>query len=242
MHFPGDVNVAKKQWPAWPWLCALPLRAGCGAALACAMAAAIPGCVAGWTLAESPSTSVPSPRHRGPHRHLGERSRNGSSQGCWRLIPQRIYQQGLEGADSLRASAKLQAPARARPGTRAAAISGQQLPSCVQGSPRESQCPTQSQSHHQGLPFGASWMLSANYVAHSSPLGADDKSQGENACFSAAVEDPKDLFPQGALESSAREIVEESPWGSSLNGYPAPSLRKMPRGALDQSPQIPVLW
>lgn len=171
--------------------------------------------MAPWT----PQAPRLSPHTTGPALH-GELSRNSSSRGCWRLIPQRIYHQGLQGADSPCASAKLQpsavglqAPARARPGLRAAAISRQQLPGCMQDSPSESQHPTQSQSHHQGLPFGASWMLSANYIAHSSPLRAADRSWGENTCFSAAVEDPNGLFPQGALWSSARENCRGVPMG-----------------------------
>lgn len=156
VHFPGGAREAKKQRPACPRLCALPRRAGCSTTLACAMAAGPRLC--GWldsrqvawsrcTLPMAPRTQwAPrlSPCTPGPalHRHL---SRNGSSWGCWRLIPQRIYHQGLQGADSPHASAKLQpfaaglhAPARARLRMRATAISRQQLPGCVQDSPSAS--------------------------------------------------------------------------------------------------------
>lgn len=94
-------------------------------------------------------------------------------------------------------------------------------PAVCRTPPEKSQHPTQHKSHRQGLPFGASQMQSANYVAHSSPPRAADRSQGENACFSAAIEDPNVFFfPQGALGRSSREIIEESPWGSSLHGHP----------------------
>lgn len=45
-------------------------------------------------------------------------------------------------------------------------------------------------------------------------------SWGENGCFSAAVEDPDGVFPQGVLGSSTREIVGKSPCESSLHGHP----------------------
>lgn len=148
-----------------------------------------------WLVGLSPSRPAPvCPPHSttdptGASARPGELSRNGSSRACWRVIPQRIYHQGLQGADSLHVSAKLQTQRGQgwAPGL-------QQLPGCVQDSPGESQHPTQHQSHCQGLPFGASQMQSANYVAHSSPPRAADRSQGENACFSAAIEDLNVFF------------------------------------------------
>lgn len=52
----------------------------------------------------APRLSVPT---AGPALH-GELSRNGSSQGCWRLIPRQIYHWGSQGADSPCSGAKLQ--------------------------------------------------------------------------------------------------------------------------------------
>lgn len=141
------VSGRPKAPPTCPWLRALPCQAACSTALARAMAAA--SSLHGWldsrpvakpchALATAPRTPR-APRLSmcitGPALHR-ELSRNGSSRGCWRLIPRRIYHQVLQGADSPRASAKLQqfaaglqAPARARLGIRAAAITVQQLPS-----------------------------------------------------------------------------------------------------------------
>ena len=157
MHFPGGSREAKSS--AWRGPGSVPCRAG--------LLLQPPELDPHWasrpqhTLPPAPQTlGAPrlSPRTTGPPLH-GELSRNSSSRGCWTLIPQRIYHWGLQGADSLRASAKLrpfaaglQAPARAKPGTRAAAVSRQQLLGCVEDCPSESQHPTQHQNHRHAAP------------------------------------------------------------------------------------------
>lgn len=202
-----------------------------------------PGCAAGWTLAQPQRVLPMAPlapvapwlsSEHGAERELQQPE-------LLETHPQKIYHRGLIGADSPRASAKLQpfaaglqAPERRRPGMRAAARSRQHFLGCAQDSPSKSQHPTQRQSHRQGVPFGASWMLSADHLAHLSPWRGGDRSWRERVLQCCYRRHKCSLSPGNA--GNTREIVEESP---SLRGHPFFSLRKTPHGSLDQSPQIP---